>query len=255
MQTHISKLPSPEFVLSTLHPTTANPTSVVADASGATPTSFVPRARYCIHRGFWASLPPNSQNEAEKNPPIYESDLFTFTTDKRMEKVQDLESAGGEGGKVEAVFWVKDVMTQWRIKGRAFVLGEGGEAEEGKRQQIRSWMRRTKDDGEEDGWSWDREITAHFGNLSPGMRGSFRNPPSGTPVSEPLKNKEWGLGQKVEDLEDEVARQNFRVVVIRPGEVEQVDLTDPSRARRWRWEFIGASPGDERGWKVEELWP
>jgi len=180
-----------------------------------------------------------------------------------MEKVRELDSAGAEGGKVEAVFWVKEVMTQWRVRGRAFVLGEGGEMEEAKRRQVRGWMRRTVGgDNGEDGWSWDREITAHFGNLSPLMRGSFRNPPPGTPVSEPLKNLDWGLGQKVEELRDEVARENFRVVVIRPEEAEQVDLSDPSRGRRWKWSFVGSPLGSDTKvdgvlgeWKVEELWP
>jgi pyridoxamine 5'-phosphate oxidase len=200
---------------------------------------------------------------AEQNPHIYESDLLTFTTDKRMEKVGELASRDGEGGKVELVFWVKEVISQWRIKGRAYVLGEGAEADEGKRKQIRGWMRRVKDiDDGEDGWSWEREITAHFGGLSPIMRGSFRNPPPGTPLSEPLKREEWRLGQTVDDLEDEVARENFRVVVVKPLEVEQVDLSDPSRCRRWRWTFVGSPSSNEAGgdrilgeWSVEELWP
>lgn len=59
------------------------------------------------------------------------------------------------------------------------------------------------------------------------------------------------LGQKVEDLEDPVARENFRVVVIKPEEVESLDLSDPSKARRQVYKF------DEKTsqWSHEETWP
>lgn len=96
-------------------------------------------------------------------------------------------------------------------------------------------------------WSFAREITAQFGNLSPGMRGSFKNPPPGTP-----KKPEDGddqLGQEVTDLEDKAARANFRVVVIVPDEVDQTDLSDPKAPRRW----IYRRAGD--GWEKTEIWP
>jgi len=113
-----------------------------------------------------------------------------------------------------------------------------------------------------DGWSWEKELTAHFGNLSPGMRGSFKNPVPGSAVSIPPSNKSLGLGQKVTDLNDEVARTNFRLVIIRPDEVEQLDLTDPEKARRWKFTYVGPQGGDPGTngedigeWKKEELWP
>ena len=126
-------------------------------------------------------------------------------------------------------------------------------------------MRVVKEEGKS-GWSWAKEVTAHFGNLSPAMRGSFKNPPPGTPVSIPPSDKRLGLGQKVNDLDDEVARSNFSVVIIKPDEVEQVDLSDPDKARRWKFTYVGpitldGHPGDgedkdgEYYWKREELWP
>lgn len=51
-------------------------------------------------------------------------------------------------------------------------------------------------------------------------------------MDQPYDDKKLKLGEKVEDLEDPVARENFRVVVIRPDEVESVDLSDPSKSRR-----------------------
>jgi len=111
---------------------------------------------------------------------------------------------------------------------------------------------------QKDEWSWAKELTSHFGNLSPGMRGSFKNPPPGTKVSEVLEDKNLALGQKVDDLEDEASRKNFRVAVIIPEEVEQVDLSDPDKARRWKFTFVGEGKGENGQvgeWKMEELWP
>ena len=104
-------------------------------------------------------------------------------------------------------------------------------------------------------WSWARELTAHFGNLSPGMRGSFRNPLPGSPVTGDDPGPERQLGQKVADVEDKLAREVFRVVVIEPEEVERLDLEDPSKARRWKWSLTEGEDGKALQWKEEELWP
>ena len=149
--------------------------------------------RPLIYRGMWAELPENKHQEAPMNARIYESDLPTFVTDVRMEKVPEIfasspghgstsQSQGsGGGGPVEAVWWVKDVMTQWRMRGQAFVVGPdiegsaGSEESSGVRtvkSEIGKRMRLITDEaGAEKDWSWDREVTGHFGNLNPGMRG------------------------------------------------------------------------------------
>lgn len=264
---------SPEFVFTSLHPN--------EDPRIATP--FVPRARFCVFRGMWGELPVNKYNEAAQNERVYESDLLTFTSDVRMAKIPELfassrghgevsQSQGsGGGGPVEAVFWAKEVKTQWRFRGEAYIVGQDVEAEQGEggessgvstmKHSIGERMRVVKQEGKKD-WSWEKEVTAHFGNISPGMRGSFKNPPPGTRVSIPVTDKTLAVGQKVTDLNDEIARRNFRVVIIRPDEVEQLDLSDPEKARRWKFTFVGGStdcagqPGEEIGeWKMEELWP
>ena len=143
---------------------------------------------------MWAELPENKHSEAPQNERIYESDLLTFTTDVRMEKVPEIfasskghgetsQSQGsGGGGPVEAVFWVKGVMTQWRVKGEAFVVGPDieGEGDESSgvrtvKSKVGERMRVVNEAGK-DNWSWEKEVTAHFGNLSPGMRGRFVYP-------------------------------------------------------------------------------
>ncbi|MCJ1312570.1 hypothetical protein MMC25_006244 [Agyrium rufum] len=260
---HISKLDSPEFVFSTVHE---------AGANSHSPVQWLPRLRYCIYRGMWAELPENKHNDAPMNERVYESELPTFTSDVRMEKIPEIFASGrghgdesqsqgsGGGGPVEAAWWIKEVGTQWRMKGTAFVVGpdiEGETESSGVRttkSEIGARMRVVKEGAD---WSWSKELTAHFGNCSPGMRGSWKNPPPGTPVKgEP--DKDHQLGQKVTSLDDDIARSNFRVVIIKPDEVEQLDLTDPTKARRHRYTYVEEKGLDgvlEGSWKTEELWP
>lgn len=183
---HLGKMDSPEFVFGSLHP-----------APKGSPTPYLPRTRYCIFRGFWAELPENKHNDAPKNERIYESDLPTFTTDVRMQKPFEIFSSSsghaddeklvqgsGGGGPCEAVWWVKDVMTQWRMKGQAFIVGPDieGEGEQSKessgvrttKSEVGTRMKVVKEDGKEN-WSWKTELTGHFGNVSPGMRGMCAN--------------------------------------------------------------------------------
>lgn len=140
---------------------------------------------------MWAELPENKHNDAPKNERIYESDLPTFATDVRMEKVGELFGSSdghasekkqthgsGGGGPVEAVWWIKDMGTQWRIKGQAFVVApdiEGdGEQSSGVRtvkSEVGARMRNVK----QGDWSWGKELTAQFGNCSPKMRGGVSN--------------------------------------------------------------------------------
>lgn len=245
-----------------------------------------PRVRNCVCRGLWASLPVNAKNPAPRNPATYESDLPVFTTDARMAKAAEI---GLSGGPVEAVWWASEAGTQWRVRGTAWLLGPDVESPTGAvaRSAIQKHMRRRKDEGaatvastaasrtaaiaaatsSSSGWSWSREITAHFGNLSPGMRGSFRNPPPGQP--RPARGEAGnthpgeGLGDAVDNdhLDDPAARANFRVCIIVPEEVDQVDLSRGDDPRRWLYTYVGeegeAPEGTEviNGWAKQELWP
>lgn len=175
-------MPTPQFVLSTLD-----------SAPAGSPTPYVPRARYCIFRGMWAELPENKHNEGPKNPRAYETEMPAFTTDVRMEKVAQLFGTGkghaesekqaqgsGGGGPVEAVWWAEEVGVQWRIKGTAFVVADDvegkGEESSGVRtvkSEVGKRMR-VVDEGKVGEWSWEREVTGHFGNMSPPMRGKSR---------------------------------------------------------------------------------
>lgn len=83
------------------------------------------------------------------------------------------------------------------------------------------------------------------------MIGSFKAPPPGQPVDQPYDEKNLKLGEKITTLDDEVARKNFRVVIIKPEFVESVDLSDPSKARRQQYEY-DSSTGQ---WSHTETWP
>lgn len=248
---HVDDMESPNFVLSTLHG---------EDTSSPSAPAMTPRARTVVFRGMWASLPPNSRNTAPRNPQSYETDMLAITTDARMEKVSELFGDVKDsdsmpqsqvGGIVEGVLWSPKPMTQWRIRGHVCLIGPDIDSDDAAtvRQALNGYMRRT---GEEDSWSWSRELTAHFGNLSPGMRGTFRNPPSGAPISQ-KPDEGLSLGQKVDNLDDPIARKHFRVLLVVPEEVDRVDLTDPSRGRRWNYKLSG--PEGDGKWKTTELWP
>ncbi|KAJ5606999.1 hypothetical protein N7537_003618 [Penicillium hordei] len=223
----------------------------------------VPRLRTCGCRGFFPELElhPKGQEAMDQqvegggNPPVFESDMLSFTTDARMDKLPQLESSGHA---IEAVFWLKDLMTQWRIKGTAYAIGnpsgEDSEEEKTSRNEIRKALR-VKGDNDSDiaKWTWEKAVTKYFANHSPVARGSFRNPHPGQPRSSTPSQLDLKLGQKVLDLHDSVARANFRVVVIRPEEVERLDLTDQEDAKRWNWTLIDGN--DVSWWNEVELWP
>lgn len=225
---------------------------------------------------MFAELPENKHDDSPKNPHVFESDMPTFTTDVRTEKVQDLFATGpghgapeqakgsGGGGAVEAVFWVKgkelgqdkDVMVQWRMRGDAFLVAGDMENEKEQSSGVRTVKSKVGErmrlvPGQDPSqWSWQKEIDGHWGNLSPGMRGSFKNPLPGSKKSEHQPEKGQGIGLK-SGTHDAQAKANFRVVVIRPFEVEMLDLKDPANAKRFKHTF-----GEKEGqWTTEELWP
>ncbi|CAK7227380.1 hypothetical protein SCUCBS95973_006523 [Sporothrix curviconia] len=264
----LSQMPMALCAVSTLHP---------PQPPQNRPGLPTPRVRNCVCRGLWASLPDdNTRNPAPRNPTIYESDLPVFTTDVRMDKAAELAATGG---RVEAVWWASEAGTQWRVRGRAWLLGPEIETPAGEeaRAAIQKHMRWIPGSPEAARWSWAREITAHFGNLSPGMRGSFRNPAPGQ--RRPARGTDGntqpgeGLGKPVDNghLDDPAARANFRVCVIVPQEVDQCDLSEGDDPRRWLYTYVGED-GDEgavedraakvrdadeiiNGWAKKEVWP
>ncbi|KAM5476132.1 putative pyridoxal 5'-phosphate synthase [Microsporum audouinii] len=254
---------------------TGSPLLSLATVSRSPDGNAVPRVRTCVLRGFFADLQlhPNAKRDMESasgsarekdygdtsylNPRKYESDMLTITTDARSEKVRHiLASAGGEvSGPVECLFWSPKAFAQWRIKGKAYIVGgdSSDPVELKARQEIEKSMR-FRGEGSDKPWSWETEITTHFANLSPGMRGTFTQDLPGAPKSGPAPVLRDG-GEGLSDLNNPVARKNFRVVVIKPEEVEYIHDEGPgnNRNERFRWE-LGQSDTSST-WKGEQLWP
>lgn len=170
---HISKLEDPYFAVSTV-------------ARDPATSAAVPRVRYCGFRGFFGELKlhPLAEKQLEeedggKNPSVFESDMLSFTTDVRMGKVEQLTQQSD--GAIEVVFWVKEAMTQWRMSGKAFIIGDAAEEkyEQDARREIQKGLRRRKrrggndDDDDEKKWTWEKEVTMYFANHSPIMRGMY----------------------------------------------------------------------------------
>lgn len=276
---HLAQMPAPLGAVSTVHP--------VESGSASGSRAATPRVRNCVCRGLWGSLPDNARNPAPRNPAdVYESDLPVFTTDVRMAKAWELSAsgsgsgsgsasastAGGHGGgPIEAVWWAAAAGTQWRVRGRAWLLGPDVEGEGGAtaREAVCRRMRYTatgevqaqvQAQAQAQDWSWAREVTGHFGNMSPDMRGSFRNPAPGTARLD--GGLELGKPVDDDDLENAEARANFRVCVIVPEEVDQTDLSRGDDPRRWLYTYVGAGGQAvheggvvEGGWEKLEVWP
>jgi hypothetical protein len=167
IDSHLSQTPNYEFTIGTIGRDDQN--------------RPVPRVRTCGFRGFFPELTlhPSGEKDMEQqvkeggNPSVYESDMLTFTTDVRMEKLGQLESSQRE---IEAVFWLKDLMAQWRVKGKAFAIGNPlGEADKEDKLACSAVQKglRVKDGGAAgvEGWTWERAVTKYFANHSPIMRG------------------------------------------------------------------------------------
>lgn len=166
LSSHLQQTPGYEFTVAT----------VGHDAKGR----VVPRVRACGCRGFFPELKLhpsgqkdiNEQVEGSGNPKIYESDLLTFTTDVRMEKLHQLDTSEDA---VEATFWLKDLMIQWRVKGTALSIGSPSldSKEESHRKKIGDWLRLKEQTHRSHNWTWDRAVTEYFANHSPVMRGMY----------------------------------------------------------------------------------
>lgn len=139
----------------------------------------LPRLRVCGFRGFFPEidLHPNGEKDFQEqvvnggNPPLFESDMLTFTTDMRMDKMRQLESCDGE---VEALFWFANIAAQWRIRGRAVAIGDPGGAVEDSEIRGRDVIEksiRVKPDGTMERWNWEHAVTRYFASHSPLARG------------------------------------------------------------------------------------
>lgn len=179
--------------------------ATVANINGRT----VPRARMCGFRGFFpvSSIRQSVRKNLEEEHHLphsldssifgLESDMLSFSTDSRMEKVDNIRF----NDAIEAVFYLRDLSVQWRIKGTAHIIGssDSDPEEQRSRQEISKGLRKLDPPKEEPDpvallgynkdevpqqklqkeylpWSWEKVMTIYFANHSPLLRGLFPSP-------------------------------------------------------------------------------
>ena len=271
---------------------------------------------------YWARFNPHIRQGQQSTSGVrWESEILTFTTNVRSHKVSEIfyssegldilgacgamnaggsisESAdadkaaqihaSGGGAYVEACFRVKstDAETQWRIRGRCYLLALE-DIDDPSLPHIRELCRRVEQrvrvkgaplqENTSPGWSYSEEMLAHFTNMSPLLRAKFV-PDAGQVTMEYHCGEPFLPGSNLpEDAmpldydeavpagyggngssRGEAARKNFRVGVILPEIVDRVDLLQRGGAgRRWVYKLeVGddGKQGSER-WIEREVWP
>lgn len=137
-----------------------------------------PRAVQALQEHAAGSSGDGTKSGTAINPLAFDSDMPTITTDVRMLKCPEMLA----NNNVEIMAWtgppVASTNTQWRLRGRAFLLGspQGLEdsVERTAREGVARGMRRRKeevDGAAEEAWTFEREVTAYFANMSPGIKG------------------------------------------------------------------------------------
>jgi len=178
-----------------------------------------PSARTVVFRGFVGetrdSNPP--ENLLAVNPPAVSS-LVLVSTDALAAKVRELEESSGV---FEVCWWHPGTNQQIRFNGKAHVYRKDGKLpfpEERLKRYIRT-------QGE---WKWDREYYRLWASHQPALRGSFRNPPPGTPLNSEKGNKlnVVELGPEDDGPEAREAKSRFSMLVLEIAQLEILNL-DP----------------------------
>ena len=102
---------------------------------------------------------------------------------------------------------------------------------------------------------YNKEAKLYIG-LANSVIDTFRQALPGSPKSGPAPELQNG-GKGLVDLTDPVARKNFRVVVIKPEEVEYIHDEGPGNIRneRSRWKLVPSDSQYTWRWEEEQLWP
>ena len=185
-----------------------------------------PAVRTVVFRGFVGE--PRDGDTRSKlpggNPPA-ESSLFLVSTDALMEKVGELEKSNGV---FEVCWWHAGTNQQIRFNGTAHLYRPNAVVE----FPETHLKRYIKTDGE---WMWEKERTRLWKSHKPGMRGSFRNPPPGSPLDAEKKKKlqmvELGADDDGPDARE--AKERFSLVVLEVTDLEILDLDPPPVLHRF----------------------
>jgi pyridoxamine 5'-phosphate oxidase len=181
-----------------------------------------PAVRTVVFRGFVGETredkPPSKLPGG--NPPA-KSSLFLVSTDTLMAKVGELEQSNGA---FEVCWWHAGTNQQIRFNGKAHIY-RPNEKVEFPESQLKQYVS-LQGEGE---WTWENERMRLWKAHKPAMRGSFRNPPPGTPLDEGKKTKLETVELDSEDDGPDAreAKERFSLVVLEVQELEILDLSPP----------------------------
>src|SRR5947207_4196558 len=158
----------------------------------------------------------------EGNNPAAESSLILVSTDISMPKVAELE---GSNGVYEVCWWHAGTNQQIRFSGRAHIYGHKRSVEfpeSGLKKYIS--VKGNKE------WTWEKERARVWRGHTARLRGTFRNPQSGTPMDseekrEKLRNVE--LDADDDGVEAREAKERFALLILEVKELEIMDLDPP----------------------------
>lgn len=166
------------------------------------------------YAGFW------SIRHGTGSETVSESDCPVFQTSSAWNKVADMlgadrdtdKSESGGGRQAEAVYWFASHKTQWRVRGKCYVIAahdidqDPADVAEVK-AKIQSRMRHVSNDSHTNDreYAWANEVERRFDELPQGLKVAF-----GT--------------------------ECFRLCILVPDEVEQMDASvlETSNTRLWR---------------------
>jgi pyridoxamine 5'-phosphate oxidase len=179
-----------------------------------------PAVRTVMFRGFVGETkgdePPSQLTGG--NPPA-ESSLFLVSTDALMAKVGELEQSNGA---FEVCWWHAGTNQQIRFSGTAHLYRINGPIN----FQESHLKRYIQADGE---WRWEKECDRLWRAHKPGIRGSFRNPPPGSPLNTEKKKKLQVVKLNGDDNGPDAreAKERFSLIILEATELEVLTLDPP----------------------------
>ncbi len=163
-----------------------------------------------------------------------------------MNKAEEIKACD----KYSICWWHPATTHQIRFFGHAHLISSDSGPTSPAAHQLKDWIY-CKD---KEKWTWENELHRVWSNQHPMMRGTFRNPHPGTPLS-PQKEERLRSNKGVE-ADDTVsadaveARSRFCLIVFNVIECEILQLEPrPGTRTRWRyktdsheWEEISICP-------------
>jgi len=177
-----------------------------------------PSVRTVGYRGF---VGEDNGKYPGANPPA-ESSLILVSTDISMSKVGELERSNGV---YEVCWWHAGTNQQIRFSGTAHVYRRNPTVE-----FPESRCRRYISVAGDKEWTWERERERLWMAHTPRLRGTFRNPPPGTPLNSEekrLKLQNVNLDPDDDGEEGREAKDRFALLVLEISELEILDLDPP----------------------------